>query len=313
MIIIHRPTRYILLALLVTTLLVIRSVPVSHERVPVFHPVVHEHKSLFLSQSLKYDVYAAGIKSLSASLKINFEGTAYDIALEAEAQGFIGKLFPWKTSTHTTGHIDEKGSLIPAHHTERSSWRQNVTITEISYDSHGKAVKMTVQDNDKAATEQKMDSALANKAVDVLTGMLALLQNANSTNKCAGKFPVFDGRRRFDVTLADDGTEVLSPSGNSRFAGETLRCIFKTEPVAGFEPKDLKRGWMVIQNYTEARHKLPTIWLAKQNGRMIPVRMEITSAYGSAVANLSEGPLTGAAPTADQIKPVLTFGAGQAP
>lgn len=313
MIIIHRPTRYILLALFVTALIIVRSVPVSHEHVPAFHPVVHEHKSLFLSQSLKYDVTAAGIKSLRASLKIDFEGTAYDIALEAEAQGFIGKLFPWKTSTRTTGHIDEKDSLIPTLHTERSTWRQNVTVTEISYDSLGKAVKMTVQDNNKTATKQDMNSALANKAVDVLTGMLTLLQNTNSTHKCAGKFPVFDGRRRFDVTLADDGTEVLAPSGNSRFAGEALRCIFKTEPIAGFEPKDLKRGWMAIQNYTEARHRPPTIWLAKQNGQMIPVRMEITSAYGSAVASLSDGPLTEAAPPAGLIKPVSASSAGQAP
>jgi hypothetical protein len=88
----------------------------------------------------------------------------------------------------------------------------------------------------------------------------------------------------------DDGKEILPPSKYSSFEGEALRCTIKVVPVAGFKQKDNKRGWMAVQNHTEAHHKLPTLWLArmKNSTQIVPVRMEIASDYGSVVAHLSK-------------------------
>jgi hypothetical protein len=279
-----RPFYYALAALLLAALIAVRQMTVTQKNVPVPAALVQEHKLL-----LQYDVYASGFKALSASLTIGMDKKAYDMAMEAETRGLIGRLFPWKVSMDTTGRIGAKGALIPILHTDRTTWRQKVSLEEMSYDPHGKVVKMTTQDDGKAAADLPIDNALSNHAVDVLTGTLALLQNADSTHHCTGQFPVFDGKRRFNITLTDDGTEILASSRYSRFEGEAMRCILKVEPAAGFEPKDEKRGWMAVQNYTEARHKLPTLWLAriKDSEQVIPVRMEIASAYGSVVANLS--------------------------
>jgi hypothetical protein len=240
--------------------------------------------------SLKYDVYAGSFKSLSASFDIDILGRNYDMGLEAVTEGFIGKLFPWKTSLRTTGHLAEKDAPVPKLHTDQSTWKKNSATAETDYDADGKVLKMTLQNNDGPALPIKLDATLADHSVDILSGTLALLQNADTTHKCTGKFPVYDGKRRFDVTLVDDGTEVLPHSRYSVFEGEAMRCILKVVPVAGFQPKDLKRGWMVIQNYTEGRKRPPMIWLAraKNSDMLIPVRMEIASAYGSAVASLTD-------------------------
>ncbi len=283
---IYRRFGYALFALVVAAFFALRHAPVIHEKSAAIHlpPVNREHK-----MSLTYDVYAAGFSSLNASLTIDVSRKDYDVTLEAETKGLIGKLFSWKTDAHATGRIDEKSALIPALYTQHSIWHKNVSATEMSYDPHGSALKMTTQDNGKASLDTDMNTTLANHAGDVLTGTLALLRNAGSASKCTGKVPVFDGKRRFNIILTDDGTEVLAPSRYSGFTGKTMRCIFKMEPVAGFEPNDQKRGWMAIQNYTEEHHKLPTIWLSriKNSEQVIPVRVEITSAYGSVVANLS--------------------------
>lgn len=262
--------------------------PASYEKLPAPATAFDlQHNKL----ALKYDVYAGGFKALNASLLMDLDKKAYDMALKAETQGFIGSLFPWKASFNTAGHTNGKGALIPTIHTERSSWREKVSFKEMNYDPAGKVLKTITRDNGKTTTERDINDVLSGHAVDVLTGALAMLQTAKKNNNCAGKFPVFDGKRRYNIALSDNGTEVLPPSRYSSFEGTAMRCTIVVEPVAGFGKKDSKRGWMAVQNHTEELKKLPTLWLArlKDSGQVVPVRMEIASTYGSVVAHLSSG------------------------
>ncbi len=249
------------------------------------YEVGEEHKL-----NLKYDVYAGGFKALNASLVMDLNKKAYDLQLKAETQGFIGGLFPWKASYNTSGHAD-KGLLVPSVYTERSSWKNNEKVTEMDYGPNGKVLKSTTQDGLKVSVERDIKDVLTKDTVDLLTGTLVMLQSVKNTNHCAGSFPVFDGKRRFNITLKDNGTEKLEASDYSHFEGEAMRCTLEIVPVAGFQPKDQKRGWMAVQNHTEERHKLPTLWLArmKDSDQVVPVKMEIASAYGSVVAHLSGG------------------------
>lgn len=240
--------------------------------------------------NLQYNVYAGGFKALNASLVMDLDKRAYDLRLQAATEGLIGTLFPWNASYNTSGHA-EKGLLIPTVYTERSTWRGSEKVTEMDYSPDGKILKSTTQDGNKTTVQRDINQVLTDNTLDLLTGTLVMLQSAKNTDKCMGKFPVFDGKRRFNIVLRDDGTETLAPSRYSKFEGQAMRCTLTVEPVAGFQPKDQKRGWMAVQNHTEERHKLPTIWLArmKDSGQVVPVRMEIASAYGSVVAHLSGG------------------------
>lgn len=259
------------------------NIPVVDERAPIY-TITAPHKL-----ALRYDVYAGGFHALDADLSMDLDKKAYDMKLSAQTQGFIGDLFPWKASFNTSGHA-ENGVLTPSVYTERSTWKKGVKVTEMSYAPNGKLLKTTTRSDGKITTDRDINQELAGNAVDLLTGTLVMLQSVKNNSKCEGSFPVFDGKRRFNITLTDDGMDVLEPTTYSRFSGEALRCILKVEPVAGFKAKDKKRGWMAVQNHTEARHKLPTIWLApahKKGDPMIPVRMEIASDYGSVVAHLT--------------------------
>jgi len=253
--------------------------------VSINYKVDQEHKL-----SLKYDVYAGGFEALNASLVMDLDKRAYDMKLEAKTEGFIGTLFPWSATYNTSGHA-EKGRLLPTVYTERSTWRGSEKVTEMDYGPNGKVLKSTTQNGDNTTVDRNINQVLSANTLDLLTGTLVMLQSAKNTNKCSGKFPVFDGKRRFNIVLHDDGTEDIAPSRYSKFSGEAMRCTLTVEPVAGFEPKDQKRGWMAVQNHTEAHHMLPTIWLARvgDSGQVVPVRMEIASEYGAVVAHLSGG------------------------
>ncbi|MDE2336926.1 MAG: DUF3108 domain-containing protein, partial [Alphaproteobacteria bacterium] len=186
--------------------------------------------------------------------------------------------------------------LIPQRHAETSNWRKHVYAENIAYDAAGVVQTRTLSDNGKPMKSDPLDPQRAAGAGDVLTATLALLRNVAQKGKCDGRFPVYDGRRRYDVTLTDAGEDTLPKSRYSVFQGKALRCTLKLVPVAGFTAGDKKRGWWAIQNYTEARHKPPTVWLARiktgaagtaQDDMAVIVRMEIDSAYGAAVANLA--------------------------
>ncbi len=237
---------------------------------------------------LQYDVYAGGFHALNATLALDLDPKAYDVGVDAKTQGFIGKLFPWQASFTTSGR-SVNGVLVPMTSTQRSAWRSKVSLTEMNYDPKGRLVKTTTQEGQRTTVNRDIDKNMATNAVDILTSTLLMMQHAKNTQTCAGSFPVFDGKRRFNITLHDDGKDMLQQTKFSRFSGEALRCTMKMEPVAGFKPKDMNRGWMAVQNHTEERRKDPTIWLARidNNGPVVPVRMEIASEYGTVVAHLA--------------------------
>lgn len=237
---------------------------------------------------LQYNVYAGGLKALNATFNLDLDKEAYDLELKVKTEGFLGALFPWKGDYSTSGR-SKKGHLVPNLHTASSAWREKSSVTEMSFDPKGRVLKTTMQNGGKTTVNRDIDPLLSADAVDMLTGALMMLQNTRNTAQCKGTFPVFDGKRRFNITLKDDGSEKLPKSKYSSFSGEALRCTLKVEPVAGFKPKDQKRGWMAVQNHTETRNKPPTLWLARvsSKGPVVPVRMEIASEYGSVVAHLS--------------------------
>lgn len=241
---------------------------------------------------LDYSVYAGGLRALSASLEMDLGKSAYDVALEAQTQGFIGSLFPWKARYETTGRTDGQ-RLKPVVHQVESTWKKSSNTVELAYDKRGvfKSKKETENSQTKPQSKDALakSAVIASDAVDVLTGTLQILRKVDMTHGCNAKSQVFDGKRRFNIIFTDEGVENLRANKYSSFEGEARKCQVTVEPVAGFKDKDKKRGWMAVQEHTRQHNRLPTIWLAPlyQKGPIVPVRMEIASEYGSVVAHLS--------------------------
>lgn len=240
--------------------------------------------------SLTYDVYAGGFKALGARMSLNKDTQAYDIALDAQTQGFIGELFPWKATYNTQGKSGTNGNPIPTVSLTKSTWKNNTKLTELTYDPKGGVLKSTTQDGETTMVNRDIKQSLSGNAVDILTSTLMMMQNAETKHTCAGNYQVFDGKRRYKITLKDAGTDSIPKSKYSTFSGDALKCTIHVEPVAGFKERDKKRGWMAVQTHTAKYNKNPTIWFAQINAQTgyVPVRLEIASDYGSVVAHLSK-------------------------
>jgi len=227
---------------------------------------------------------------MEATLDMSMGKTNYNMNLDAKTEGFIGSLFPWSAKYNTAGTTGKDGKLTPTSHEESSTWRDNTKVTKINYDKNGNVKKKIVNKDGKTQEESNVDKLLSGNAVDVLTGVLNMIQIVKNSNECNGKIPVFDGKRKFNINLKNEGKETIEPSEYSIFSGEAIKCTLTVEPVSGFKEKDQKRGWMAVQNHTKEYNKLPTLWLAKteKSKELIPVRLQLASSYGAVIAHLSK-------------------------
>ena len=124
----------------------------------------------------------------------------------------------------------------------------------------------------------------------MMSGLTHLFEIAGAVQTCDQKIPVFDGKRSFEIAFTNPKIVSLSKSKYNLYEGDSLRCDMVVTPLSGFSEKDLKKGWMAVQNQSKKNGKPPQIWLARPDGfeRSIPVRLQLKSNYGAVIAHLSQ-------------------------
>ncbi len=111
-------------------------------------------------------------------------------------------------------------------------------------------------------------------AVDPVSALLALTV-MSGTDPCTKPVPVFDGWRRFDITIAYMGETTIEATDG--YAGPAHKCEGRLTPVAGYSAEAM------IKLREEAQSV--EIWLAplKSAGFLVPVRIIAPTPYGGAV------------------------------
>ena len=120
--------------------------------------------------------------------------------------------------------------------------------------------------------------------MDPISAMLNLVHAVARDGRCAGRVPVFDGRRRFDLAARDLGEQDLVRSGVASFEGLARRCRVTFEPVTGF--------WR-DERWEQPKTSEIEIFLATvvPGGPPVPVRLEAENAFGAVRIHLvSAGP-----------------------
>lgn len=76
-------------------------------------------------------------------------------------------------------------------------------------------------------------------ARDPLSSIVAMATTVARTGDCAGVYPTFDGRFRYDLTLRLEGRTRHSGGG---YDGPVLKCKMRYTPVSGYDtPKQMSR------------------------------------------------------------------------
>lgn len=231
-----------------------------------------------VSLRLNYEAHLGGVRILSVAALARFAAGAYDLEVASRTVGVVGWVGDWKGNSFTRGTVGE-GGLRPSSHRADSVWRGEPRFVELTYAADR---SVAVQAEPPAARDDRepVPEAQTRNTVDTLTAIMGLVRSFGADGKCAGAYPAFDGRRRYDIRIEDAGEAALEPSGYNAYAGAARKCRVVTRRVAGY--------WKGRGN--DAPEQQGFVWMAPVVAGQppVPVRAETETALGSLVLNLKK-------------------------
>lgn len=227
---------------------------------------------------LRYDITVAGISGLRVDVTGQVLPDRYEARTQIRNQGLLGALAgTYRAQNAATGYL-AAGRAQPATADAVIQNKNKERRMAISYPGGGRiAISYSPPNTPKPGRE--VSEGQSNGSYDPLNAAIVALLGRDEP--CAAPVPIYDGRKRFDLVPTARGTETLKGGGNA-YAGPALRCDLTLRKIAGYKPDDQddKDSW----DDHPAR-----IWLARlgDSQRYYPVRLEVDTALGTAVAVLS--------------------------
>jgi hypothetical protein len=219
---------------------------------------------------LRFEVFGGpGLHFLTLQVTVDQSSERYSLAVDAETRGLADLFADLRSRIETRGRRSADTLLPEAMRAE--THRRGIDLhTRVDYAADGKVTADATPPSDWPVTPAQMRGT-----VDQLTAYLALARHLAGHHSCALALAVFDGRRRYDLSFTDLGTEKLPG-----FVSPIEVCRMSRRRIAGF-PAD--RGG----TGTTDQGKL---WFARliPGDLMVPVRMEFGSEFGTFTADLAE-------------------------
>jgi hypothetical protein len=219
--------------------------------------------------AVRYEADVAGFPVVSFAFRLDETGKAYTLDGQVKTVGLLRLFYRFDLATDSTGTI-AAGALKPSFHEQQLRVRGHDRIARLDYPGDGTVKTSLVPPVDVGRPKPTPQQTV--ETLDPLSAILAIGRSVAATGRCSGRFPVYDGRRRYDLVLADDGTARLEKSADYGYAGEVRRCSVAAVKIAGF-------SW--DQDYsphtTDGR-----VWFAapRPGAPALPVRIEFGSGWG---------------------------------
>ena len=225
---------------------------------------------------LSYVGYLAGapVLTLSANIAVP-EGTRpgdgpYTIAADIATTGNLAALYPYTQSLQATGSL-HGGKARPANYQSTMRVWSRQEFVALSYGADGsvgiRAVPLTRQ------AQMAQEQGYARGTMDPASLVVAVATLFSNAGNCNGQYQLFDGARRYDLTLAQGGYADLDAMPNSYYAGSATECSATPQLVAGFQQSALNANL-----YPQSA----TLWMAPAIAGFpaVPVRILAQSAFG---------------------------------
>jgi len=220
-----------------------------------------------------YAIALGGFDFGSAGVEANIGEGTYEldalIKTEGIAEQFFETTFALESQGSFSGNRVKPARFISTYQDAGSSRR-----VELTYPSRGAPVMAAEPAyGDGFGPHVQLNDILMTQ--DPISALLLPTRSATAS-PCDRSLPLFDGRRRYDLQLREDGMTEIN-GGENAYSGPAMRCTVGMLPVAGYERKTLIK--------LLAREDSIRVWLAPLEGSdvWIPVRMTLRTPFGGAV------------------------------
>ncbi|MEQ9123626.1 MAG: DUF3108 domain-containing protein, partial [Alphaproteobacteria bacterium] len=230
-----------------------------------------------------YNGYVGGIKIGEATMEIAFARARYAAKVQLETGGLLGWFVEWRNGSEAYGAPTPAGDapLSIASYRNDSFWKGEDRFVEVAYpDGVGRIVRADphpVTDEGRPAVPPD----LLTNVLDPISAIAAIGRRIEATGRCDASFGVFDGRRRYQFKVRDEGETDIGKSGSAPFGGVARKCAFVFENVAGFKVRKNKKP-------SEPTRGVAYFRRAEAGAPTMPVKVETESDYGSVILLLRE-------------------------
>lgn len=234
---------------------------------------------------LTYDVYLGGLHIFTFDVNMTLQPDRYRVTAEGETQGTIGWLYSLSMKLAADG-LDENGRIEPRTYATDTEWGDNQRSLRLGFGEDGRynlqRIPTPEPDPD---VDGRLPETLPAGTVDPLSLAVAASRALEETGRCDQTVPVFDGQRRYDLTVKQVDETMLPPNDYSIYQGPAVRCSFSMKRISGF-----RNSWKSSRQWNAGSPTPPTIWVAeiRQDLPPVPVRYEGAIALGSMVVHLTD-------------------------
>jgi len=218
---------------------------------------------------VRYEAFAAGFPVARFDFRLKEASGSYVVDGEIRTEGLLRLFYRVKLHAASEGAL-AAAAVAPRSHEQVMDAAGKAREAHLEYPGDGRVLAQLVPPDDpgrpKPTPQQILDT------IDPLSAILAIGRHAAHAGSCGGRFAVFDGRRRYDVVLSDEGSERIEAAPAVAFDGMARRCRVAAVKIAGFS-NDLDYS----PQTTMAR-----AWLAspRVGAPALPLRVDFDSSWG---------------------------------
>jgi hypothetical protein len=233
------------------------------------------------AMKLDYDIYAGGLFLVSGALKLDLDRDRYSAGVEARGGRLVDLMSRWSYKASAEGRVEDGVQVSPEQFRSFRSQRKRKRALNMDYDKAGN-VSVTAQPPQSELSANAVAPEFRPNTLDPVSAMVGVIATGGATG-CAGTFPVFDGRRRYDVIVTSNGIDTLQRSPRNMHTGEAEKCTILLRPIAGFERDRDEEDF-----FRYGVDRSATAWFARPlaSGPPVPVRIQVDLEWISVVMNL---------------------------
>ena len=239
---------------------------------------------------LAYDLYVGGISLGKVGMSARFQGEDYKAISSIENKGIVNAFWQSKIEASSSGLLNNgriQPSLYDTFSQYRSTPRRHATMTFTPEGPKNLVSDPPYGENRYPVTEEQRRQTLDPMSAAVFLTASAV---AKGSKPCDAKAPIFDGRRRYDVTFNYvKKTDVHMDNG--LYNGAALVCEIHYNQIAGYQQSVIDQNKHFPKMYAWV---VPTRSSVDPNRYyMVPIRVWAETDYGIVVALASQAKLDG--------------------
>ncbi len=229
-----------------------------------------------------YTIKVARITVGKSELLVAIGDAAFTSAASGQASGMLRILASGEGALRTTGTVID-GKLVPASFTLRTTSDKEQDAVKMTIDG-GNVTALTAESSTPHDDRVPVTDADRKGIVDPLTALLIRAEDTGdvvAAEACKRTLPIFDGRRRFDLSLSFKRIEQVK--ADRGYAGPVVVCAVAFRPIAGH-----RRDSALLKYLMDGR-EIELAFAPIAGTRLLaPFRLSIASLLGNLVIEATD-------------------------